>query len=263
MSYFVTKYPAGTFSWSDVYSKDITQTKHFLSELFGWTSEDMPTGEGRPDYTMFYLDGKAVAGGSPNFEDNMPSFWANYVTVSSVDETAEEAKKLGGTVRMEPMDVLDAGRMAEIVDPTGASLLIWEPKKHIGAQVVNKVGAMCWNELYTNDVEAAKVFYSKLFGWSFEVSPEMGNYITIKNTGRINGGVMEITSEIMGMPPCWMVYYTVGNIEESLAKVKELGGTIAMPTKDISVGKIAVTADPAGAHFIIMEMSVTPDEWVE
>ncbi len=145
MSYFVTKYPAGTFSWADIYSTDMEKTKTFLTGLFGWTTQDFPTGEGRPNYTMFSLDGKNVAGGMPTFTPNLPSYWSNYVTVDNVDDTTKKAERLGAKIIMQPMDVMDAGRMATIQDPTGAYLSLWQPKNHIGAQIVNTVGAMVWN----------------------------------------------------------------------------------------------------------------------
>ncbi|MBP7967612.1 VOC family protein [Candidatus Woesebacteria bacterium] len=263
MSYTVTKYPHGTFSWCDIFSKDIQTSKKFLESLFGWTSLDMPTGKGRPDYTMFYLDGHDVAGGSPTFEASMPSFWSSYVSVDNVDEIVSQVEKLGGKITMPAMDVLDSGRMATIQDPTGANVSIWQPKKHIGARIVNTMGAMCWNELYTRDMETAKMFYGKLFGWTFEQPKEMEGYTVVKNKGRSNGGIFPILPEMAGMPPCWMVYFTVKNLDESVAKVKKLGGHVYMESKDISVGRIATVSDPTGAGMILMEMSVTPDEWTE
>ncbi|SRR5258708_6387422 len=263
MAYTVTKYPHGTFSWADVASTDIEKSKKFLTALFGWTSQDMPTGEGRPDYTMFYLDNKVVAGGSPTFMPNMPSFWNNYVSVENVDEVVANVEKLGGKVTMPPMDVLDSGRMASIQDPTGANLSLWQPKKHIGAAIVNTVGAMSWNELYTKDVEKAKQFYADLLGWTYEVDEKNNSYIMIKNKGRSNGGIFAMTPEMGTMPPNWTVYFTVKNLDESLAKVKELGGQVYMGPKEISIGKIAMIADPAGAAFMMIEMSIQPSEWVE
>ena len=70
MNYTVTQYPQGTFSWVDFFSTDVSTSKAFYSALFGWTSEDMPSGEGKPDYTMFYLDGRVVAGGGPTYAPN-------------------------------------------------------------------------------------------------------------------------------------------------------------------------------------------------
>ncbi|HSW96857.1 MAG TPA: VOC family protein [Candidatus Saccharimonadales bacterium] len=263
MSYSVTKFPQGTFSWADVYSTDIAKTKTFLTSLFGWSSQDMPTGEGKPDYTMFSLDGKYVAGGGPGFIPNMPSFWASYVTVDNVDDMVAKAEKLGAKITMPAMDVLDAGRMANIQDPTGANLSLWQPKKHTGAQIINTAGAMCWNELYTKDIEKAKQFYGDLFGWTYEIDEKNNGYTIIKNNGRSNGGIFSITPEMEAMHPNWLVYFTVKNLDESLAKVKELGGKIYMETKEISIGKIATVAEPTGAAFMIIEMSVTPDAWIE
>src|SRR5579859_1976842 len=184
MTYTVTKYPQGTFSWADVASTDIQKSKKFLTSLFGWTSQEMHTGDGKPDYTMFYKDNQVVAGGSPTYMPTMPSFWNNYVTVNNVDETVANVEKLEGKIIMPPMDVLDSGRMASIQDPTGANLSLWQPKKHIGASVVNTVGAMCWNELYTKDVAKAKQFYTALFSWTYEIDEKNDGYIIIKNNGR-------------------------------------------------------------------------------
>lgn len=264
MSYTVTKYPQGTFSWADFFSTDIGASKNFLTSLFGWTAQDMPTGEGRPDYTMFSLDGKYVAGGSPTFSPDMPSFWSSYITVDNVDEMAARAEKLGGKITMQAMDVLDAGRMVTLQDPTGASVSLWQPKKHIGASIVNTVGAMCWNELYTKDVSGAQKFFAELLGWTYSVDEKNNNYVTILNNGRPNGGMftMDADMEAHGMVPNWTVYFTVNNMAESVKKIQELGGFVYMQ-KDISIGKIAMVADPAHTHFMILEMSVPPQEWVE
>lgn len=261
MNYNVSKYPAGTFSWADFFSTDIEASKKFYTTLFGWTYEDMPTGEGRPDYTMFSLNGRYTAGGSPAFDPTMPSYWSNYVSVDDVDAIAMKAVELGGKVIMEPMDVLDSGRMATIQDPTGAIVSIWYPRNHVGAGIVNTVGAMCWNELYTNDVDKAKQFYGELFGWTFETD-ETG-YTTIMNNGRANGGIFKITPEMGSMPPFWLPYFTVANIEQSLDTVKQHGGGTDMDIKEIGVGKIVMVADPAGAWIMLMEMSVQPEEWTE
>ncbi len=261
MPYTVTKYPQGSFSWADFFSTDIEKSKYFLTSLFGWTSEDMPTGEGRPDYTMFSLNGEYVAGGSPTFMPNTPSFWSSYITVDNVDEMVSKAQELGATVTMPTMDVLDSGRMATIQDPTGAHVSLWQPKNHIGARVVNTIGAMGWNELYTKDIEKAKTFYSDLMHWTYDVNNESG-YVMIQNNGRANGGMMSITPEMGSMPPNWTVYFTVKNRDDALVKVKELGGQVYM-TKDLPIGKLAMIADPTGATSIIIEMAMPPDEWKE
>jgi predicted enzyme related to lactoylglutathione lyase len=91
--------------------------------------------------------------------------------VASADETAKKAKSLGGNVISEPFDVIDVGRMANIQDPQGAKFAIWQARRHKGADVINEPNTMCWNELSTNDIEAARKFYSALFAWKLKVSP--------------------------------------------------------------------------------------------
>lgn len=258
MNYLVKKYPQGTFSWADVYSTDIEATKKFLTSLFGWTYKDIP----EVNYTLFYLDGHGVAGGSPSPDGVSHSYWSSYVSVDSVDDVAKKALGLGANELFPPMDVMEEGRVAGVVDPTGAPIMFWQPKNHIGAQIVNTVGAMCWNELYTHDLAKAKDFYTKLLGWEFSEVPEMNNYTVITNNGRSNGGAMKITPDMGNFPPNWTVYFTVANMDESLDMVKKLGGAVHMGPMSISVGKIAMIADPAGASFMLIETSSPPEEWI-
>ncbi len=262
MGYTVTSYSPGTFSWVDVFSTDFEKTRDFMNDVMGWTSKDFPTGEGRPDYTMFSKDGNVVAGGSPAFAEGMPSFWSNYVTVNDLDAVLARVEELGGSVTMPAMDVLTSGRMATIADPTGAPLSLWQAGDHIGAEMVNTVGAMCWNDLMTNDVDKAQQFYGELFGWTFD-EPDSSGYVMIRNNGRMNGGMMMNTPDIGEMPPAWNVYFTVASIEDAIRSVNARGGSVLMQPTSMESGTFSVIADPAGAVFSIIEMSVPPDEWEE
>ena len=67
---------------------------------------------------------------------------------------------------MPPMQVMDAGSMAIFADPTGAAFSAWQAGEHIGARVCNEPDTFSWNELVSRDVEAAKPFYSSVFGWT-------------------------------------------------------------------------------------------------
>jgi predicted enzyme related to lactoylglutathione lyase len=124
------------------------------------------------------------------------------------DATAARAGKLGGAaVFREPFEVLDAGRVAAIRDPTGAIVSLWQPRSLNGAALVNEVGAWCWNELATTDVERARAFFGELLDWQYGTD-ERG-YVSIKNAGRLNGGMREQTEHERGMPPNWLPYFTV------------------------------------------------------
>jgi predicted enzyme related to lactoylglutathione lyase len=248
-------YTPGTFSWSDLATTDPEGAKAFYGELFGWEAEDMPVGDG-VFYSMMRRDGRNAAAIAPQpqqqREAGVPPIWQSYVTVESADATAERVKELGGTVHAPAFDVLEAGRMAVLQDPQGAFFLAWEPRRHIGAGVVNAPGALAWNELNTTDIEAAGAFYSGVFGWTispFEGSPEP--YLAIKNGEGNNGGIRPASSP--GMPPAWLVYFGIEDLDAALESIERLGGAKHAGPIDIGMARIAVVADPQGAVFALYD----------
>lgn len=255
-----TSHPPGTFSWVDLAAGDLDGATAFYEGLLGWSHVDNPIGDGSV-YRMFQLRGMHVAAGAQLRDEErshgIPPHWNNYVTVSSADETAARVNDLGGNLMLDPFDVFDAGRMAVFTDPTGAVLCIWEPREHIGAQLVNDPGCLTWNELSTTDVERAKSFYSDLFGWSYDdVGTAETPYTTIRNGDRMNGGIRPLgeQEQRIGVPPNWMPYFTSAALDESVAKATELGGTVMVGPMEILQGsRIAVARDPQGAVFALFE----------
>jgi uncharacterized protein len=248
-----TQYIPGTFSWVDLTTTDQEGAKAFYSALLGWTADDYPVGDG-VYYSMQQIDGKSVAAISAQPEQQreagVPPLWNSYITVESADDAATTAGELGATVHAPPFDVMDVGRMAVIQDPQGAFFMVWQAKTTIGAELVNVPGALCWNELYTSDLDAAKGFYGGLFGWEwepFEQSPEP--YFVVMNRGHSNGGATGLAEP--GMPPNWLVYFAVEDIDAGVTKLAELGGETMMGPMDIGGPKIAIAKDPQGAVFAL------------
>lgn len=247
-----TKYAAGTFSWADLSTTDQDAAKQFYSQLFGWEAIDNPVGEGMV-YSMMQIDGKEVAAISTQPQQQadagVPPLWNSYITVDSADAAADRAQKLGATVHAPPFDVMDVGRMAVVQDPQGAFFMLWEPKQHVGASLVNAPGALTWNELASVDPNASAEFYGELFGWKTEPFEGMQmTYLGIQNQGQSNGG---IRSSMENEPTYWLVYFGTADIDADTAKAGELGATVLAPPTDIGVGKIAVLQDPQGAVFAL------------
>jgi predicted enzyme related to lactoylglutathione lyase len=254
-----TEYTPGTFCWTDLTTTDQEAAKAFYAGLFGWDIQDTPVGD-RIVYSRAFIDGKDVAAISPQPEmqrnAGAPPSWNSYVSVEDADATADKAKELGANVHAPAFDVLDVGRMAVIQDPQGAFFFVWQPKLHFGAHLVNAPGALCWNELQTNDLDAAKEFYSGLFGWKVEPFEGTGEpYLVISNGDKGNGGVRPVPP---GMHPNWLVYFATEDVETSMAKVEELGGTVHAGPIDIQIAKIAVVADPQGAIFALYAGELQP-----
>ena len=155
------------------------------------------------------------------------------------------------------MDVMDQGRMTVFVDPTGAHCATWQPGIHKGAELVNEPGSFCWNELYTRDLPRDLDFYRSVFNYTVEET-EMGSggkYNLLKVGGRPVAGAMNM--DTVGLPaeipPHWLVYFAVSDIQASMSKVTELGGSARGPMDTPMVDRSAIITDPVGAVFAIIQ----------
>ena len=118
-----------------------------------------------------------------------------------------------------------------------------------------KSGDFCWHELMTPDAEAAKKFYGQLFGWKTN-TVDMGGfkYTLLSNGGPDIGGMMGMSGpEWTGVPPHWMLYVAVDDVDATCKKITDLGGKVCVPPTDISVGRFAVVNDPQGATFSVFK----------
>jgi predicted enzyme related to lactoylglutathione lyase len=245
-----SEYAPGTFSWADLTTTDTDAAKAFYTGLFGWDHEDTPI-PGGGVYTMLSKGGKAV-GALSEAQPGMPATWNTYVTVASADESAARAGELGGTVLMEPFDVMDVGRMAVVQDPSGAFFSIWEPRANIGAEVVNEPGALTMTQLNTNDPDAAQPFYEGLFGWRFQTIDAPGiDYRSVYNGDRLNAAMMRMPDGVEA-PSHWLVYYGIDNVDDAERQIAQLGGQVMIPPTAVPSGRFLVAMDPQGAPFAVL-----------
>jgi predicted enzyme related to lactoylglutathione lyase len=252
----------GDFCWFELATSNQGAAKTFYGGLFGWTANDVPMG---PDsfYTMFQLRGTNVGAAYTLMPDEaqhgVPPHWGTYVAVASVDDAIAKAKKLGGTVLADPVDVAEHGRMAALRDPTGAAISLWQAKQHQGVSLWGEVGAFCWSELMTRDTAAATRFYTALFGWKTKVTDTASfPYTHWQNDGADIGGMLAIMDEWGPMPPCWVNYVQVTNCDETAAKATSLGGKVCMPPTDIpNTGRFAMLVDPQGAMLSVIALVPT------
>jgi uncharacterized protein len=256
----VTAHAPGSFSWPELATTDQKSSAAFYSALFGWKVNDQPMGPGET-YTMFEMRGKPVAAAytmrPEEKASGAPPHWNNYVTVKSADESTKKAESLGAKVFAAPFDVMDVGRMAVLQDPTGAVFQVWEPKKHIGAMIVNEPGTLCWTELTTTNLRAAETFYTGLFGWTAKRSdPASGmEYTEMSNQGQASVGMMPKPPQMpASVPSYWMPYFMVTDVDASAEKAKQQGAKLFVPPQNISnVGRFSVVSDPQGAVFALFQ----------
>src|SRR5215218_2147445 len=200
--------------------------------------------------------------------------WNTYIWVDGVDETASKVRDAGGSVVIEPYDVMDSGRMAMFADPEGASFWVLQANQHKGAQLVNEPGALNLNGLNTRDVEGAKSFYGSVFGWrtlTLDGGPEMwtlpgfGDFLERDNPDLrqqfaeadapkgfedVVATINPIPDDQPDTPAHWSVTFAVDDADGAAAKATELGGKVIVSPFDAPWVRMTIVSDPQGATFI-------------
>jgi predicted enzyme related to lactoylglutathione lyase len=267
-------YIPGVPCWVDTSQPDPEAALDFYTGLFGWEFEDAMPADLPGNYFMASVRGGEVAAVG-SIPEGMPqvAMWNTYIAVASADDTAAKVRDAGGSVVMEPFDVMDAGRMAVFTDPEGAAFCVWQANQRIGARIVNEHGAVNFNGLNTRDVDGAKAFYGAVFGWT---TLDLGGaeMWTLAGYGddleRDNPGLRKMIAEMGGQPgfedvvaainpipgdqpdtPAhWSVTFGVDDADAAAAKALELGGTTIAPPFDAPWSRLTIVSDPQGATFI-------------
>lgn len=250
-----TDFTTGSPNWLDLGSPDTVASAAFYGAVFGW--DIRPTGP-EADYGYFQKDGSTVAGLGLLTEAGASSAWTVYFQTPDADATAKAVEQAGGTVRVEPTDVLDEGRMAHFTDPGGADFAVWQPAAGKGLEQASKPDTLCWVELHTPDRTAAHAFYRSLFGWRKEDMEVPGMTYGLLATADGDqqdatfGGLVQIRSA--EETPRWMPYFGVEDADATVARAQESGGSVLMPASDVpDVGRIAWLADAFGAPFAVIK----------
>ena len=122
---------------------------------------------------------------------------------------------------------------------------------------INPVGKISWIDLTVGDAENIRDFYSEVIGW--ETSPvSMGDYDDYCMMPPLEdnpvAGVCHARGVNKDLPPQWLIYINVENLDNSLAACTKLGGEIIAGPKDMGKsGRMAVIKDPAGAVSALFE----------
>ncbi len=205
---------------------------------------------------MAYVDGKVVAGLHAKQDPQQPVAWTTYLAVDDLDHTIAEAEEAGGHIVVPARDVMELGRFAVIVDNTGGVFGLWQAKEHHGADLVDEVGAMCWNELLTHSYLTAQTFYSMVVEWVYEEVGYGGAFVyshAKRLDGQVVAGFHQFGPDVpFTAPSFWQVWFRVADADATAAKVAELGGSVLNPPSDSRYGRMATVTGPAGERFGII-----------
>lgn len=244
----------GRFVWYDLMTTDPTAAQAFYSEVIGWKTQPF---EGSP--YMMWVGSQGPLGGVTALPESAkkmgaPPHWMANVQVADVDKTVARARELGGSVLHDPSDIAGVGRFAVIADPQGATLSVYAPSITMAPHDVSKHGEMCWNELLTTDWQGALSFYQSLFGWQklaeHDMGP-MGTYLLYGQNGVQYGGMFNKPADAK-MPPAFLYYVQVDDLDAALARATKLGAAVLHGPMEVPGGaRIVQLADPQGAAFAL------------
>jgi len=243
--------PLGAPCWIDLWTSDVEGSRKFYSALLGWEAGDPDPNFG--GYWMFHRGGVPVAGGMGPMDDMTPNnAWKTYFATADIAATAKSAVERGATLFGEPMPVADMGMQAVLADPLGADLGTWQPGTFQGFSVLGEPGAPSWFELMTPDYERSLEFYTSVFGWRTEVisdTAELRYTVVSDAQGDQIAGVMDSSKMDPEGGSSWLVYWGVADINEGMASVVDLGGTVFAGPIETEYGRMAWAVDPFGAKF--------------
>jgi len=250
----------GSNVWFDLMTSEPAAAKSFYGDVIGWPTIPFEEGDPNAPYDMWTVGDVPVGGVAALPEDAVemgaPPHWMAYTHVDDVDATAAKAEQLGGSVLKAAWDIPQVGRLAVLADPQGAVFAIY---KSSGEQTPtpdeNAAGVFSWSELNTTDYESAWKFYSELVNWKERGQTEMApgqTYFMFNDAIEQTKGGMSNFANQMKVPPHWLYYITVDDIDAACARVtaaggKVRGGPMEIPGND----KIAQCMDPQGAAFAI------------
>ncbi len=251
----IKNYTPGTFCWTDLAVKDLAKEKKYYANVFGWGSQDLPAPDtDEAPYSLLQVDHKSTCALYPEHDHHKQApQWLTYISVENVDETIKKANEAGGTLITPAMDVMDAGRLAVLQDPTGARFAVWQAKEFVGAEIQETAGSVCWRELITSNVDVAGKFYASIFGWEPKVSDKGDRkYLLFSKGKELVCGMMAPPER--GIPTHWITYWETNNCDQTVEKAKRFGGHVIKGTTEIKdVGRFAILLDPEGAEFGVHE----------
>ena len=125
----------------------------------------------------------------------------------------------------------------------------------------SEFGRIMWCDLTTEHAAQLRDFYSAVTGWESSAVDMEGysDYSMIPpsesatNDNAAVAGICHARGENQGLPPVWLIYITVQDLDESVRQCTRLGGTVLQGPRDLGSGVCAVIQDPAGAYAALFE----------
>jgi len=263
--------PIGSFIWYELMTDAPDAVRDFYRAVIGWeiSGPDPQAAGGAIDYRHIVRSDGGSAGGVLKLQPEMLAggarpCWLPYLHVADVDAEVAAIVADGGRVLM-PAMTIEVGRFALVADPQGAPFYVMAPVALPGMEghssdvfspsAEQRAG---WNEYFAEDLDAAKAFYARHFGFEFNNSMPMGamgDYCFIDHHGQVLGAMMKRPPEAPA--PGWRIYFRVPDTFAAHDAVIAAGGKAETEPMQVPTGDWVFHAfDPQGAFFGIVGKKV-------
>ncbi|NNE39282.1 MAG: hypothetical protein HKN14_00020 [Marinicaulis sp.] len=192
---------------------------------------------------------------SPEYRD-LPLQWIPHIQVADVAASANRVLDLGGSELIHNKDEGGHSQWAVLIDPNGAAfglipVVSAEAVSPIEGEVAS-VGRIAWLDLTVENADTTCDFYREVVGWFVQNvdmkdgDEQYADYNMLGGDGAGVAGVCHARGKNQGLPPVWLIYLPVGDLAESLRRVREEGGTVVKEASTDSQYAYAVIQDPVG-----------------
>jgi len=243
----------GQFVWHDLVTASAEAAIQFYPKFVPWKTQSW---EQDSSYTLWVAKSGPVGGIMPLSEAAKSSgakpHWLPYIATLDLEDTINEATRLGGLVITRPTEIPNGGRYAVLADPQGAIFGLYS-SHNLTPPGKPKPGEFSWHEHAGDDYAKAFEFYSALFGWEKLVEHDMGPmgiYLIFGTHGVPMGGMF---TKPPHMPAAnWGSYALVNSAQQAAASATKAGGRVMNGPMEVPGGDwIAQIADPQGAAFAV------------
>ena len=121
-----------------------------------------------------------------------------------------------------------------------------------------RIGSVSWIDLTVADASGVRDFYEAVVGWT-STGVDCGGYedfcMNRPEDGETVAGVCHQRGLNAGLPPVWMPYFIVEDLDRSLAAVRERGGEVIDGPREMGEGRACFVRDPAGACAALYQVS--------
>ena len=243
----------GSPCWIELVTPDRDKAVAFYSELLGWTAGEQSEEFG--GYSTFLKDDRPVAGLMPETPGMTgPPTWSVSLATPDAERTAAMAVERGGAVVVPPMEVADLGTMVVVADASGMGHGGWQAATFPGIDTSDQAGEPIWFEAYSKDFGVTRDFLRDVFAWDVHLQGDTDEfrYATNGPEESATAGLMDATVFGEDFLPAWTFYVKVEDMDATVGKVEELGGTVTQGPDDTPYGLLTEVADPNGQRFKVM-----------